>query len=91
MDITDVRKLLSEEIVTVTFIKKDGAVREMLCTTMSEYLPASESPSTSTPSPTLLTVWDLENGWRSIRFDSIQEIFTETQIYDMGSSKAGNN
>ena len=91
MDISDVRKLLSEEIITITFTKKDGTIREMLGTTMPEYLPANDNPSTSTPSPTVLTLWDLENGWRSIRFDSIQEIFTETRIYDMGTSSAGNS
>lgn len=82
MNISELRDLLTKDIVTVTFIKKDGSVREMLCTTMSEYLPKKDNPCAETvfiPRETdTLTVWDLEqNSWRSFRFDSIKSIFTD--------------
>lgn len=83
MNISELRDLLTKDIVTVTFTKKDGSVREMLCTTMSEYLPkrdnptGAETPITKRETETL-TVWDLEqNSWRSFRFDSIKSIFTD--------------
>jgi hypothetical protein len=90
MDISTLRDILTKDIITVTFLKKDGSVREMLCTLMSAHLPEMQGPSTSKPTPGLLTVWDLENGWRSIKFDSIQQIFTEDKIYDLGQSTPGN-
>lgn len=80
MNIEKLRELLSTDIVTVTFTKKDGSLREMLCTTISSYLPGgeSESDSTSVVSDSVVTVWDLEQqGWRSFRFDSIKSIFTD--------------
>jgi hypothetical protein len=83
MNIQELRKLLSNDIVTVTFTKKDGSLREMLCTTISSYLPGgeSESPSTSVPSDTVVTVWDLENqGWRSFKFDSIKSVFADSYV-----------
>jgi len=77
MDITELRKLLSTDVATVVFSKKDGSKRTMICTTLSEYLP--EAPSVpSVVSPTVVTVWDLEqNGWRSFRFDSVKSIETD--------------
>ena len=78
--IEELRQLLTKEICTVTFTKKDGSEREMLCTTMQDKLPKSDNPCSEivlvTPSPTTLTVWDLENdGWRSFRFDAVKEIY----------------
>lgn len=78
MTIEELRKLLSTDIVTVNFTKKDGSNREMLCTTISDYLPQPSGSSTSVPSETLVTVWDLEaNAWRSFRFDAITSVFTD--------------
>lgn len=82
MNISELRDLLTKDIVTVTFTKKDGSVREMLCTTMQEYLPKMGNPCGEIvliPRETeTLTVWDLEqNSWRSFRFDSIKSIFTD--------------
>lgn len=76
MNISELRELLRINIVTVTFTKKDGSTREMLCTTMPEYIPPVSG--NSAPSEALVTVWDLENaGWRSFKFDSIQSVNTE--------------
>lgn len=72
MDIQELRQLLHNGAVNVTFTKKDGSLREMLCTTSDKYL-SFESDSTSKPSETVLTVWDMEKeGWRAFRIDSIK-------------------
>jgi hypothetical protein len=77
MTIDELRKLLTTDVATVSFTKKDGSSRSMICTTMSDYLP--EPPSVpSVVSPTVVTVWDLEqSGWRSFRFDSVKSIETD--------------
>lgn len=66
---------LFNNIVNVTFIKKDGTQRNMRCTLRADLLPAQtdlEEAVSKTPSATSLAVWDLENeGWRSFRYDSI--------------------
>jgi hypothetical protein len=66
---------LRENIVQVTFIKKDGTERKMRCTLRPDLLPQQtdiEEAVSKTPSATVLAVWDLENeGWRSFRYDSI--------------------
>ena len=82
MDIVELRKLLTTDIVTVTFTKKDGSKREMICTTVQDYLPKIDNPCSEivlTPRETgIVTVWDLEqNGWRSFRFDSVKSIETD--------------
>jgi hypothetical protein len=87
MDINELRKLLSTDVVTVVFTKKDGSNREMICTTIPDYLPESTSSNISTaPSDSVVTVWDLEqNGWRSFRFDSVKSIDTDYFNYVVGS------
>lgn len=77
MNIEELRKLLTTDIVTVTFTKKDGSKREMICTTIPDYLPETGTVYTK-PDPNVVTVWDLEqNGWRSFRFDSVRSIETD--------------
>lgn len=87
MNISELRALLSTDIVTVTFTKKNGDVREMLCTTIADYLPEATSSGThSKPSEEVVTVWDLEqSAWRSFRFDSIKSIFTDYFNYVVSS------
>lgn len=68
--------ILQTGIVNVTFVKKDGTTRNLLCTLMPSELPAQtdleEAVQKKAPNPDVLAVWDLENkGWRSFRFDSI--------------------
>lgn len=79
MNIDELRKLLKEDIVTVTFTKKNGDTRVMLCTLIPSYLPGGEGvSSTSVPSDTIVTIWDMEqSAWRSFKFDSIKSIETE--------------
>ena len=86
MGINELRKLLTTDVVTVVFTKKDGSTREMICTTISDYLPEVPGNFTSEPSKDIVTVWDLEQGgWRSFRFDSVRSIDTDYFNYVVGS------
>lgn len=75
-----IKQNLSKCIGNVTFQKNDGTLREMQCTLMEEYIPASKSFDDSAKLPRkqnddILAVWDLEkNNWRSFRLDSITKI-----------------
>ena len=71
------RKILRNEIIDVTFLKKDGSERKMQCTLLSEEIPTDMVPkgSNKTQSNETIAVFDVENqGWRSFRWDSIKQI-----------------
>jgi len=64
--------LQMHETVSITFVKKDGTLREMKCTLKEGIVPKIESPKTS---DTLCTVWDtVLNQWRSFHFEKITKI-----------------
>lgn len=68
--------VLQTGIANVSFMKKDGTQRNLLCTLLPSELPAQtdleEAVQKKTPNPEVLAVWDLENkGWRSFRYDSV--------------------
>ena len=70
------RDTLKENVLIVTFTKKDGSVRTMRCTLKADLLPAQtdieEQVQKKAPNTDALAVWDLEKAaWRSFRFDSI--------------------
>lgn len=67
---------LSEGIVKVLFVKKDGTERTMLCTLKADLLPQEEVQESTepkkTPNPDVMRVWDTEKAaWRSFRVDSV--------------------
>jgi len=74
--------LLKNEIVTITFTKKDGTEREMRCTLKQDLLPVTEVvESTEEDKPkrakseTSVAVFDLDlNGWRAFSIDSVKTI-----------------
>lgn len=71
------RTLLSEQVIAISFIKKDGTVRDMVCTLTSDKIPAEFAPKNSgkAKSDESIAVFDIENqGWRSFRWDSVTEI-----------------
>jgi len=75
--IEQLRNLLRQNVLEITFVKKDGTKRVMLASTNGLYLPErdqdEESTRTRTPNPEILTAFDLDkNAWRSMRFDSIE-------------------
>ena len=72
-----IRQSLLTNIIEVTFTKKDGTDRVMLCTLNKEYLPEQkdleEEISKRNKSDEVIAVWDVENnGWRSFRWDSVK-------------------
>lgn len=75
MDIQQLRTRLSKEVATVTFTKKNGEKRVMICTTKQDLLPGEPSKFAGPVSDSILTVWDIESdGWRSFRFDTISSV-----------------
>jgi len=76
------RAKLQENEVSVTFTKRDGTERAMLCTLSTSRIPGEHEPqgtgdtsSTETVSKEALRVFDLEKtAWRSFRWDSIKKV-----------------
>jgi|LakMenE01Jun11ns_1017448.scaffolds.fasta_scaffold9937792_2 hypothetical protein len=73
------KTMLQNEVVEVTFTKKDGTERVMRCTLQEDFIPAfqieSVSQETKKKSGDALAVWDVEaSGWRSFRWDSIKSV-----------------
>jgi hypothetical protein len=82
-----VRSLLQKGAITVTFVKADGAVRDMNCTLDWERIPADKQPQDvpveklletkkrKQPDEHSLRVFDLEKQeWRSFRFDRLRKV-----------------
>lgn len=64
---------LKNKILLVTFLKKNGETRKMLCTLRDDLIP--QVAGDSKPKPGLITVYDLENeGWRCFYEDSIIDV-----------------
>lgn len=69
--------LLRSHDCTVTFIKKDGTVREMKCTLRADVAIPYEKKTDRVreAKEDILPVWDLEaDAWRSITVSTIQSI-----------------
>ena len=74
--------VLKNEVVIVTFTKKDGTEREMRCTLKQDLLPVTEVvESTDEDKPkrvkseTSVAVYDLDvAGWRAFSIDSVKTI-----------------
>jgi len=82
-----IRNLLRQSVVTVTFAKADGTIRDMKCTLAEEFLPAQEvKESQRKHSPDSCPVWDMEKqAWRSFRWDSISKIsLLDQEVYNNG-------
>jgi hypothetical protein len=77
--------LLKSEIVELTFTKKDGTERIMVCTLAEQEIPEENLPKGTNrkKSDEAVAVFDLENnGWRSFRWDSLTNIY-----FTLGSLK----
>lgn len=86
-----VRSLLQKDVVTVSFIKADGTVRDMRCTLDWAKIPedkqpgqppvdgiVKESKQRKQPDEHSLRVFDTEKQeWRSFRFDRLQKVTAE--------------
>jgi hypothetical protein len=65
---------LKSRVMRISFTKKDGTERVMLCTLQESHLPKVDEASTSSRkvNDNVVAVYDIENqGWRSIIIDSI--------------------
>jgi hypothetical protein len=60
----------------ITFVKKDGTLRKMLCTRNPSKIPAEHHPKTETTDPsTSIRVFDLEkNEWRSFLIANVKSV-----------------
>ena len=86
-----VRSLLQKSPVTVTFVKADGTLRDMLCTLNYDFIPVDKAPGQQPvdgivkeskqrkqPDEHSLRVFDVEKQeWRSFRFERLQKITAE--------------
>ena len=71
------RVLLREREVSISFTKKDGTERKMICTLAENKIPSEKMPKNSgkSKSDDALAVFDIEkNDWRSFRWDSVTKI-----------------
>lgn len=78
----ELKEVIQNNVVTVTFEKVDGTERTMKCTLIPEYLPNTVdnnkqllTESVRKENPANLSVWDVENNsWRSFRYDSVKAV-----------------
>ncbi len=78
---------LENEVLEVTFLKINGDKRIMTCTLKDDIKPkATKTDSMSqkavrTVSDKVCSVWDINaKGWRSFRYDNVQEIKTVDNV-----------
>lgn len=66
----EIRIALREQILVIDFVKKNGDIRTLVCTTKEDIIPPTFGASV--PNDEVITAWDIVNeGWRSFRVDSI--------------------
>ncbi len=76
----ELKQILVNEVKTIIFTKVNGEEREMECTLISSYLPEIKKEpelllENKKENDNLIIVWSIkDNGWRSIKLDSIKEI-----------------
>jgi len=70
--------IMKDEVVELTFIKKDGTERVMYCTLKEDLLPVTEVKEETKErkvNEDVLAVYDVDaEGWRSFRWDSLTQI-----------------
>lgn len=84
---------LPKSTISVTFEKKNGTIREMICTLRDDIIPPKDLDSvdkTRTKNENVCPVWDVEvEAWRSFRWDSIIDWSLKThQWEDKATAKA---
>jgi hypothetical protein len=76
------REILQTQEMSITFMKKDGTERKMLCTLLENKIPSEKMPKNTgkTQSEDAIAVFDLEKlNWRSFRWDSVKQIKFELE------------
>ena len=74
-----IKEILLNDVVSLSFTKKDGTVREMTATLLKDYIPVvdatnvDEKPLNTTKGDSAIAVWDVDKkAWRSFRWDSLK-------------------
>jgi len=76
----ELKQILVNEVKTIVFTKVNGEERQMECTLISSYFPEIKKEpelllENKKENDNLIIVWSIkDNGWRSIKLDSIKEI-----------------
>jgi hypothetical protein len=73
-----ISELLENNVLCVTFTKKDGTTREMRCTKNLDLIPADKLPKgvARNKTSTAVNVFDLDNqDWRSFLPESVQRYY----------------
>jgi hypothetical protein len=73
-----ITELLENNVLCVTFTKKDGTTREMRCTKKLDLIPADKLPKgvSRNKTSTAVNVFDLDNqDWRSFLPESVQRYY----------------
>lgn len=77
LNIEELKNLLGLRLVMVTFKKKDGDIREMVCTTRLNIIPESAHPKgkihlSEETKASSIRVFDVKaQGWRSFLVDNV--------------------
>lgn len=69
--------MLQDDVMIVTFTKKDGTEREMKCTLSENKIPNAYAPKGAERAKPVesIAVFDLDkNEWRSFRWDSVKTV-----------------
>ena len=80
MEINELRQMLAEGFVTVTFTKVDGSERVMHCTTNPDLIPPLAHPTgklkvKEETENHVLRGYDVQvAGWRSFRMESVKDV-----------------
>lgn len=71
-----IHSILTNNVVVVTFTKKDGEERVMKCTLNENLLPPKDPDvKPKKKSEDVIAVWDLDkSAWRSFRYDSVKHL-----------------
>ena len=73
----ELHEALSEQIVDITFIKKDGSTRVMKCTLRGDMIVPYEKKTDRVreSKENIMPVWDVEaDAWRSFDIESVKEV-----------------
>lgn len=66
---------LRANTMKVTFTKKDGSERVLVCTTNPQLIPESKKAKSDHHSVDVMPVWDTEaQDWRSFRWDAVKDV-----------------
>lgn len=78
-DRDEIIRLLKNEVLDISFIKKDGSLREMKCTLQEAFITPYERKTETTIKKSvnldMLTVWDIEaSGFKKVNIPTITKI-----------------